>query len=379
MFSALCLALLAYAPVQFLQTEVTLSKGSSWSQDFILAPGDSLKVDASCLRQVGSSCGCLGGLGDLFMRKGDNVGRAVLAEWHGGIITSVYEQCKPEILYYTDKGGAFTLSIENHSGHRTNLYFITAARIPAQKKYAEFDASFRADTSYETTWVEKPVFKAFHDTVQELKRWTDTTYETVLQSVLTTDIVLEGTQMLEFELPEGSTGELAYSMFSNEAALRQKNEEVKGSITTMGRALTLVNPAYGLLAEVISAVSNPDGMNYSYKMYEGRTNWRGETDPRLFGYATGVANVVGKKEGVRVGTPCVLTITAGSKSLGQGVGEFFGGSKPKVHIDLATNVLEPRMERKSAQVQVVKERKEQTGTRKVPKVESSVTPHLPWK
>jgi hypothetical protein len=364
--------------MQFVQTEVTLGGGKTWTRDFILAPGDSLKITASCLRQVGSSCGCLGGLGDIFLRKGDNVGRAALSEWRGDIVTSVYEQYRPEILYYTDKGGAFTLSIENHSGHRTNLYSITGARIPTQKEYAKLDASFRADTSHETTWVEEPVFTTFYDTVQELRQWTDTTYDTVPKSVLTTDIVLEGTQMQLFELPEGSTGELAYSMFSNEAALKQKNEEVKSSITTMGRALTLVNPAYGLLAGVIAAVSNPDGMNYSYKMYEGRTNWRGETDPRLFGYATGVANVVGKEEDVKVGTSCALTITAGSKSLGQNVGEFLGGAKPKVYIDLATNVLVPRMQKKSAQVQVVKERSEQTGTKRVPKVESNVTPHLPW-
>jgi hypothetical protein len=335
-------------------------------------------VSASHLRQVGSSCGCLGGLGDIFLRKGDNVGRVALGEWHGGIVTSVYEQYRPEILYYTDKGGAFTLFVENHSGHRTNLYSVTAARIPTQKEYAKLDASFRADTSHETTWVEEPVFTTFYDTVQELRQWTDTTYDTVLKSVLTTDIVLEGTQVLLFELPEGSTGELAYSMFSNEAALKQKNEEVRNSITTLGRALTQVNPAYGLLAGVISAVSNPDGMNYSYKMYESRTNWRGETDPRLFGYATGVANVVGKVEDVRVGTSCALTMTAGSKNFGQNVGEFLGGAKPKVYIDLATNVLIPRMQKKSAQVQVVKERSEHTGTRRVPMVESNVTPRLPW-
>ena len=107
----LCLVLLSYAPATFLQTEITLEQAKTWTHDFILAPGDSLKVEASCLRQVGSSCGCLGGLGDVFLRKGDNVGRAAISVWRGDVVTSVYEQTKPEILYFTDKGGAFTLSI----------------------------------------------------------------------------------------------------------------------------------------------------------------------------------------------------------------------------------------------------------------------------
>jgi hypothetical protein len=132
MTTSLCIVVLAFAPVRVCQTEQTLAKGGSWSCSFILAPGDSLKVRALCLRQVGSCCGPLGGLGDIILRKGDNVGRMIVSEWHGGVITSVYGQNSPELVYCSSGGGAYTVSIENHSGHRTNLYSVSAERIPTR-------------------------------------------------------------------------------------------------------------------------------------------------------------------------------------------------------------------------------------------------------
>ncbi len=54
-------------------------------------------------------------------------------------------------------------------------------------------------------------------------------------------------------------------------------------------------------------------------------------------------------------------------------------NKVVVAYQIATTTREPRYENHSETVPVVKLRQEQTGTRKVPKVESRVTPHLPWR
>ncbi|MEO0078702.1 MAG: hypothetical protein ABIK86_06875, partial [candidate division WOR-3 bacterium] len=75
-----CVLVCAFAPVQVFQTEQTLAKGAAWSRDLILAPGDTLRVNASFVRQTGSSCGPFGFLGDFALRRGDNVGRVMLSE-----------------------------------------------------------------------------------------------------------------------------------------------------------------------------------------------------------------------------------------------------------------------------------------------------------
>jgi len=387
MLIAVCLALLAYAPVQFLQTEVTLSKGSSWSQDFILAPGDSLKVNVSCLRQVSSSCGCLGGLGDLFMRKGDNVGRAALSEWHGGVVTSVFEQYRPEILHYTDKGGAFTLSIENHSGHRTNLYSITAARIPAQKKYASFDASFRADTAYETTWVNEPVYKTVKDTSYELRKWTDTLYDekpaelkqgtTTLYSSFNAAFK-PGSDKSEvnFYLPENSTGKVGFAVFTDLEKLKRLQEESRQQWKATQSAASVVGTfslgygaAIGIAMGLISAVSNSGDGAFTYYLVDddGRNLYNAGQVFRYYDCGENVSDALFPRN-LQPGKMYYLELHNPSTF-----------NKATVAYQIATTVREPRFEKHSETVPVIEKRQVQTGTRRVPRVKSTIAPRLPWK
>ena len=382
--AVLCVVLLAYAPVGFLQSEVTLRSGETWSRDFILAPGDSLKVEASCLRQVGSSCGCLGGLGDIILRKGDNVGRAAISEWHGDVVTSAYQQHKPEVVYYSDKGGAFTLSIENHSGHRTNLYSLAATRTPTKKGYESFDVSFKADTSYETTWVDEPVYSTAKDTSYVRREWTDTLYDEEPRDLKSSTTTLDAVANLlgsyesevNFYLPENSTGKVGFALFTDAERLRQVQEESRRKwqeARAVSSVMAAVDPsgvsaALGIAMGLISAVSNSGGGTFTYYVVdsEGRSYYDAKQVFRYYDYGQNVSNALfplnlqpGKMYYLKLHNPSTF-------------------NKAVVAYQIATTVREPRFENHSETVPVVKKRQVQTGTRRVPRVESNVTPHLPW-
>jgi len=376
MISVLCLAA---TPVQFLQTEVTLAKGESWTRDFILAPGDSLKVQASYLRQVGSSCGCLGGLGDVFMRKGDNVGRAAISEWHGDVVTSAYEQYRPEVVYYSDHGGAFTLTVENHSGHRTNVYSIAAWRIPTQMKYAEFDGSFHADTSHETTWVVEPVYKTVKDTSYKLHKWTDTLYDekpAKLKQATTTlyrGILQHGSNQSEvnFLLPDNSTGKVGFALCTDSERLRQLQEESRRkwqAAKTASMFVPDVGAALGVAMGLISAVANSGDGAFTYYLVddEGRAGYNAGQPFRSYDNGERVSDALFTRE-LQPGKMYYLELYNPSKR-----------DKAVVAYQIATILKEPRLEKHSETVPVVSVRQVQTGNRRVPSVKMSITPHLPW-
>jgi hypothetical protein len=194
-------AVVALSPAQFLQTEVTLSKGRTWSSDFILAPGDSLTVNVECLRTVSSSCGPFGWLGDVLLKKGDNVGEARISEWHGNVITSAWEQNRPQLSLSSAQGGALTLTVANHSGHRANVYAVKAWRTPTAKKYVGFQPTFEADTTAETTWTKQTKQRLIREDILH-----DTTWETVHDStLLSVDTITEDVLDEAKHIPAGAT------------------------------------------------------------------------------------------------------------------------------------------------------------------------------
>ena len=375
----LCVVLLVYAPIEFLKSEVTLGSGKTWARSFILAPGDSLKVEASCIRQVGSSCGCLGGLGDIFLRKGDNVGRAAISEWHGDVVTSAYEQYRPKVVYYSDKGGAFTLSIENHSGHRTNLYSVTAARTPTEKKYASFDASFKADTAHETTWVDEPVYKTVKDTSYELHKWTDTLYDEKpadLKNGSTTlyrGILGSNRSEVTFYLPDNSTGKVGFALFTDLDRLRRLQAEAQEKSKGLAQVAGAIPNPYAVAAGVVLGILGPvtnsgDGaFNFYLVDEENRGYYNAKQSFRSFEKGESVSDLLFTR-----------ILATGRMYYVELVNTSFL-DKTLVAYQIATTVREPRFENHSETVPVVRVRKVQTGTRRVPRVESNITPHLPWR
>lgn len=377
MIVALCMMVLAYTPVQVLQTEQTLARGRSWSQDFILAPGDSLKVNVACLRQVGSCCGPLGPLGDVFLRKGDNVGRATVSEWRGGVITSAYQQYRPELTYYSAGGGAYTVVIENHSGHRTNLYSVSATRIPTQKKYAKFDASFKADTAYETTWVDEPVYRTYRDTVIEHREWVDTLYDEKPAAIkqgsttLYRGILGSNTSTINFCVPENSTGTVGFALFTDMDRLRQIQEEARGKFKQLATGAEFIpkyGAAIGIAMGLLSGIANSGDGAFSYAvMNEDNLAKHDAGQPsRCFDQGESMSDALFT---CTMQPGCIYYVRLKNSS-------FL--DKSVVGYQIATTVREPRYEPQSEDVPLVEERQEQVGTKRVPKVGEIVTPHLPW-
>jgi hypothetical protein len=379
MLTTLILTLLTFSPVQFLQTEVALSKGSSWSQDFILAPGDSLKVTASCLRQVGSSCGPFGALGDIFSKKGDNVGKAALSEWHGGTITSVFEQYRPELVYYSENGGAYTLTIENHSGHRTNLYSLTATRVPTQKKHAKFDASFRADTSYETTWTTEDRQRLVRtDTVRDTTWITqpdsvlvsiDTTTESVFDEVRKVPSLLgpgDPFTFVDFVLPD-NTYRWAYWVGVEEAYSVMK--QVFGAVLkTAGTALTLTDPvaafAVGKLDDIMTGKSGSVDINY-----------------QLLGLKNGKLDTI--VLGGRIREASRRMSSVGEKQFAFVLDNMYSKATAKdVHVKVVAVLLNKTYRYIETRIPTVKTRSVplyEPYEERVPEVMETVTPRTPWK
>lgn len=209
MLNLVYVVLVGFAPAEFIGADVVLKKGESWSHSFILAPGDSLRANAVLRQKVGSSCGALAALGDIFCKKGDNVGRIAVDEWEGNTVASVWEQVSPSLSCVSERGGAYTLTVENHSGHRTNLYSVRAARVPVSKRYVGFVPEFVADTAFDTTWTTEVRQRLLREEITKDTTWEENAESTLVSVDTLTDDVLDevkhvpsqSTELVQFEIP----------------------------------------------------------------------------------------------------------------------------------------------------------------------------------
>ncbi|MEO0078554.1 MAG: hypothetical protein ABIK86_06100, partial [candidate division WOR-3 bacterium] len=193
--------------------------------------------------------------------------------------TSVYEQRAPEVVFHSATGGAYTVTIENHSGHRTNLYSIAAVRIPSEKKYADHDPTFRSDTSYETTWTVETRKRLVREEIVRDTSWR-IEYDSTLIGV---DTISEDLLDEEKYIPAGSSDNVSFDVPSDvdrwaywvgaKEAYSAMKQLLGGTARVASVAFTgpLAAFAAGAISDLTASTSTNTDIGYTLSRWDGTT------------------------------------------------------------------------------------------------------------
>jgi len=200
--------------VKIFDSEVKLSMRSKWKQTFKFADGDTIFVKISIL-------------------KGDNISKFELRRWNGNAIISRVAKEEINEKYYNPKETVYTFFLENSAWLQYKTYKISIYRTTLHDSLIDFDVTFKADTVYDTTFIE--VLNATHELASGMG------------AIMGYDDKIE----IQFQLPEECTGDICFVIGTKESVNKMWNTL---KVATDALGVVKLNPLQAILVGVIANI-----------------------------------------------------------------------------------------------------------------------------
>jgi hypothetical protein len=178
---------------------------------------------------------------------------------------------------------------------------------------------------------------------------------------------------VNFQVPDSCTGVVGFALFTDQERLRRLQADAREKAQSVSSiAKTIPNPyaaAAGIALDLVSGVTNSGDGAFTYYIVDqvGRAQYDAEQPFYFIDKGENTSDALFKVT-LEPGKLYYLKLVNASIL-----------DKSVVAYQVAATTKKPRYVKHSEEVPEVRRRKIKTGTRRVPRVEERVAPHLPWK